>query len=144
MKFLLDTHAFLWFVNDSKKMPEHLFDLLESDVDLCLSIASLWEIAIKVNINKLTLPKNYEQFIDEQIKINDIEILPISLSHLQIITTLPLHHKDPFDRLIIAQAIEKNITIISRDSAFNFYTEIKTIWKYSEPKSVVQTVLDIY
>ncbi|WP_017294268.1 type II toxin-antitoxin system VapC family toxin [Geminocystis herdmanii] len=128
MQFLLDTHTFLWFVNESDEIPEHLFNLLESDVDLLLSIASLWEIAIKVSINKLTLPKNYHEFISEQIKINDIEILPISLSHLNIITTLPLHHKDPFDRLIIAQAIEKNITIISKDSVFNSYTEIKTIW----------------
>ncbi len=128
MQFLLDTHTFLWFVNESEEIPEYLFNLLESDVDLLLSIASLWEIAIKVSINKLTLPKNYQEFMNEQIEINDIQILPISLSHLSLITTLPLHHKDPFDRLIIAQAIEKNITIISKDSAFNSYTEIKTIW----------------
>ncbi|MGY6528644.1 MAG: type II toxin-antitoxin system VapC family toxin [Cyanobacterium sp.] len=128
MQFLLDTHTFLWFISDSEEIPEHLFNLLESDVDLLLSIASLWEIAIKVSINKLILPQDYQEFIGQQIKINDIEILPISLSHLNIITTLPLHHKDPFDRLIIAQGIEENITIITRDSVFDSYTEIKTIW----------------
>lgn len=128
MQFLLDTHTFLWFVNDSQEIPENIFNLLESDVELLLSIVSLWEIAIKVNIGKLILPKKYAEFIDEQIQINDIKILPISLSHLNLIATLPLHHKDPFDRLIIAQAIEENITIISRDSAFNSYTGIKRIW----------------
>jgi PIN domain nuclease of toxin-antitoxin system len=128
MQFLLDTHTFLWFVNDSQEIPENTFNLLESDVELLLSIASLWEIAIKVNIGKLILPKKYAEFVDEQIQINDIKILPISLSHLDLIATLPLHHKDPFDRLIIAQAIEENITIVSRDSAFNSYTGIKRIW----------------
>ncbi|MDJ0659037.1 MAG: type II toxin-antitoxin system VapC family toxin [Crocosphaera sp.] len=102
MKYLLDTHTFLWFVNDSDEISEQLFNLLESDVDLFLSIASLWEIAIKVNIGKLTLPKLYANFISEQIKLNDIEILPISLEHLNLICTLPIYHKDSFDRLIIA------------------------------------------
>ncbi len=128
MQFLLDTHTFLWFVNESEEMPEHLFNLLESDVDLLLSIASLWEIAIKVSINKLTLPKNYLEFINEQIEINDIQILSISLSHLGLITTLPLHHKDPFDRLIIAQAMTENITVISRDSAFDMYQDVQRMW----------------
>lgn len=78
MKYLLDTHTFLWFLNDSDQIPEATFNLLESDVDLLLSIASLWEIAIKVNIGKLSLPKQYADFIEEQIKINDLEILSIS------------------------------------------------------------------
>lgn len=128
MQLLLDTHTFLWFVNESEEIPEYLFNLLESDVDLLLSIASLWEIAIKVSINKLTLPKNYQEFINEQIEINDIQILPISLSHLSVITTLPLHHKDPFDRLIIAQAMQENITVISRDSAFDLYQDVQKMW----------------
>ncbi len=128
MKYLLDTHTFLWFVNDSDEIPEQLFNLLESDVDLLLSIASLWEIAIKVNIGKLTLPKPYTNFISEQIKLNDIEILPISLEHLNLISTLPLYHKDPFDRLIIAQSLVENLTIISKDSAFDAYA-IKKLWQ---------------
>ncbi|MBE9141714.1 type II toxin-antitoxin system VapC family toxin [Planktothrix mougeotii] len=127
MKYLLDTHTFLWFVNDSEEISEALFNLLESDVDLLLSIASLWEIAIKVNIGKLSLPKQYAEFMTEQIRVNDIEIVPVSLENLNHLSTLPLHHKDPFDRLIIAQGLTENLTIISKDSAFNFY-EIKIIW----------------
>ncbi len=128
MKYLLDTHTFLWFVNDSDEIPEELFNLLESDVDLLLSIASLWEIAIKVNIGKLTLPKPYMNFISEQMKLNDIEILPISLEHLNLISTLPLYHRDPFDRLIIAQSLVENLTIISKDSAFDAYA-ITKLWQ---------------
>lgn len=128
MQFLLDTHTFLWFIDESKEIPEHIFNLLESDVDLLLSIASLWEIAIKVNIGKLNLPKKYAEFVREQMGINDIEILPISLSHLNLISILPLHHKDPFDRLIIAQAIQENLTIVSRDSAFDSYAGTNRIW----------------
>ena len=130
MKYLLDTHTFLWFVNDSDEIPEQLFNLLESDVDLFLSIASLWEIAIKVNIGKLTLPKLYANFVSEQIKLNDIEILPISLEHLNVISTLPLYHKDPFDRLIIAQSLVENLTVISKDSAFDAYP-ITKLWEVS-------------
>ena len=128
MKYLLDTHTFLWFVNDSDEIPEQLFNLLESDVDLFLSIDSLWEIAIKVNIGKLTWPKLYANFVSEQIKLNDIEILPISLEHLNLISTFPLYHKDPFDRLIIAQSLVENLTVISKDSAFNAYP-ITKLWE---------------
>ena len=127
MKYLLDTHTFLWFVNDSEEIPEALYNLLESDVDLLLSVASLWEIAIKLNIGKLTLPKQYAEFMSEQIKINDIEILPISLEHLNLLSTLSLHHKYPFDRLIITMALTENLTVISKDSAFDSYG-IKIIW----------------
>ncbi|MDJ0598040.1 MAG: type II toxin-antitoxin system VapC family toxin [Crocosphaera sp.] len=130
MQYLLDTHTFLWFVNDSDEIPEQLFNLLESDVDLLLSIASLWEIAIKVNIGKLILPKLYTNFINEQIKLNDIEILPISLEHLNLISTLPPYHKDPFDRLIIAQSLVENLIVISKDSAFDDY-DITRLWQLS-------------
>ncbi|MGK7883465.1 MAG: type II toxin-antitoxin system VapC family toxin [Crocosphaera sp.] len=109
-------------------MSKQLFNLLESDVDLFLSIASLWETAIKVNIGKLTLPKLYANFVSEQIKLNDIEILPISLEHLNVISTLPLYHKDPFDRFIIAQSLVENLTVISKDSAFDAYP-ITKLWE---------------
>lgn len=75
MKILLDTHTFLWFINDSSELSNAAADLLESDVDLLLSMASLWEIAIKVSLNKLTLPDDYERFIPQQITLNNIEIL---------------------------------------------------------------------
>jgi len=122
MKILLDTHTFLWFVNDSSELSNNANKLLESDVDLLLSVASLWEIAIKVNLKKLTLPDAYETFIRQQIALNSIEILPITLQHLTVVAKLPLHHRDPFDRLLIAQAIAEDIQIISADTKFDFYS----------------------
>jgi PIN domain nuclease of toxin-antitoxin system len=122
MTILLDTHTFLWFINDSSELSRNATELLESDVDLLLSVASLWEIAIKVNLKKLTLPDAYEIFIPQQIALNSIQILPIALQHLTLVAKLPLHHRDPFDRLLIAQAIAEDIQIISKDTKFDFYS----------------------
>jgi PIN domain nuclease of toxin-antitoxin system len=127
MKILLDTHTFLWFINDSPELSSKAAELIESDVDLWISIASLWEIAIKVNLKKLTLPDDYEHFIPHQITLNGIEVLSISLQHLAVVVKLPLHHRDPFDRLIIAQAIAEDIPIISIDSKFDLY-EVNRQW----------------
>ncbi len=121
MKVLIDTHIFLWFVNGSSNLSDRVATLLESDMDILLSIASLWEIAIKVNLGKLELPNIYQEFIPEQLSINSIEILPITINHLAIVTTLPLHHRDPFDRLMISQAISETIPIISVDNKFDLY-----------------------
>ncbi|MEO1636806.1 MAG: type II toxin-antitoxin system VapC family toxin [Cyanobacteria bacterium J06631_9] len=102
MRVLIDTHTFLWFVSDNPKLTPKALELLKSDVDLLLSTASLWEIAIKVNLKKLILPDAYNIFIPQQITINRIEILPVALEHLTVVAALPLHHRDPFDRLLIA------------------------------------------
>jgi PIN domain nuclease of toxin-antitoxin system len=102
-------------------------DLLESEVDLLISAACLWEIAIKFSIGKLTLPNSFGNFIPSQIYKNDIQILPVTLPHLEKVSTLPFHHKDPFDRLIIAQSIVENLPIISSDGAFDLYG-IERIW----------------
>lgn len=121
MKILLDTHTFLWFINDSPELSSSAADLLESDVDLLLSTASLWEIAIKVSLNKLTLPDSYEQFIPQQITLNNIEILTITFEHLTVVSRLPFHHRDPFDRLLIAQSMSENLQIVSVDTQFDRY-----------------------
>jgi PIN domain nuclease of toxin-antitoxin system len=105
MKILIDTHAFLWFINNSSQLSTDAKNLLESEADLLLSVASLWEIAIKTSLGKLTLPGVYGQFIPQQILQNEIEVLPISIEHLTVIATLSCHHRDPFDRLLIAQAM---------------------------------------
>ncbi len=94
---------------------------MESDIDILLSIASLWEIAIKVNLKKLTLPDAYETFIPKQLTLNSIEVLPVIIEHLTVVAKLPLHHRDPFDRLLIAQAIAENMEIISADPKFDSY-----------------------
>ncbi len=127
MRFLIDTHTFLWFIEDSLHLSADAKKLLESDVDILLSVASLWEIAIKVSIGKLSLPDAYETFIPQQIATNDIEILPISVAHLSIVAGLPFHHRDPFDRLIIAQGIVEKIEIISINGKFDDYP-IKRMW----------------
>ena len=127
MKLLLDTHTFLWFINDSPQLSADAKDLLESDVDLALSVASLWEIAIKASLGKLVLPDTYDTFIPQQLTLNEIEILPISVAHLALVATLPFHHRDPFDRLLIAQAMVEQVSIVSIDIVFDSYT-VNRIW----------------
>jgi PIN domain nuclease of toxin-antitoxin system len=127
MTLLLDTHTFLWFVNDSPELSQTAINLLESEHELLVSIASLWEIAIKVNLKKLTLATDYQQFIPQQLALNQIEILPINLNHLSVYTNLSLYHRDPFDRLIIAQAMSEKLSIISIDKKFDLY-EINRQW----------------
>ena len=127
MKLLIDTHTFLWFIHDNPNLSDYAASLLESDADLLLSIASLWEIAIKVNLQKLTLPDAYETFIPHQIQVNSIEILPIAIEHLAVAVKLPLHHRDPFDRLLISQAIAEQVSIISIDQKFDNYA-VDRLW----------------
>jgi PIN domain nuclease of toxin-antitoxin system len=123
MNFLLDTHAFLWFVNDNPKLSNHLKDLIEDENNISyLSTASLWEMSIKYNLGKLTLNTSYEAFIEEEIVKSRIKLLNIELEHLKINANLPSHHGDPFDRLIIAQSIVENIPIITVDSVFKKYS----------------------
>lgn len=95
--------------------------MLECEVDVLLSIASLWEIAIKSSLGKLNLPDTYEKFIPHQVKLNEIEILPISMAHLAVVATLPFHHRHPFERIIIAQAIVEQVSIVSVDMMFDNY-----------------------
>ena len=123
MRFLLDTHIFLWFVNDNPKLSDHLKDLIEDENNASyLSIASLWEMSIKYNLGKLTLAPNYEEFIEEEVVKSSINLLNIELEHLKINATLPFHHRDPFDRLIIAQSLAEELPIITVDSAFDKYS----------------------
>lgn len=123
MKLLLDTHTFLWFVNDNPKLSDHLKDLIEDTNNVSyLSIASLWEMSIKFNLGKLTLDPNYEEFVEREVTTSTVRLLNIELEHLRINSTLPFHHRDPFDRLIIAQSIAEEIPIVSVDFAFDKYS----------------------
>lgn len=99
----------------------------EGDNDLLLSVACLWEIAIKVSRERLTIPDPYESFITQQLSLNQIELLSISIPHLAMVSSLPLHHRDPFDRLLIAQAMVENVAIVSVDSAFDAYL-VQRLW----------------
>jgi PIN domain nuclease of toxin-antitoxin system len=127
MRLLLDTHTFLWFIDDNPRLSARAKALLESDADLLLSVVSLWEISIKVSIGKLALVQPYNIFMPQQLTANAIEVLPISLAHLGVVATLPFHHRDPFDRLLAAQAMIEQLPIVSIDSAFDAYS-VKRLW----------------
>ena len=122
MKYLLDTHTLIWFLAGDKKLTDKARGLIDNpDNRKFLSIASLWEIAIKVSLGKLALNKPFEKLFPEQLHFNRIEILDVTVDNLIKLTTLPFHHRDPFDRLIIAQALVEEFPIIGADAAFDAY-----------------------
>jgi len=122
MRFLLDTQAFLWFVLNDRALSQVACDLIADPLnDILLSPASYWEIAIKVSLGKYKIPGSFETWIEHQIQVNELEILPIKVAHAAAIVTLPFHHKDPFDRLLVAQALTEKVTIISVDAVLDKY-----------------------
>jgi len=122
MRYLLDTNALLWFLDNDKKLSHRARQLIESSShDSFVSIVSLWEIAIKAGLGKLDLIEPFEQMFPEQLHFNHIEILDITVDSLIKLTTLPFHHRDPFDRLIIAQGLVEELPIISVDTVFDAY-----------------------
>ena len=128
VRYLLDTHTLLWFIAEDKQLSSSGQRLIrDSSSEIFISTASLWEIAIKINIGKLALNKPFEQLFSDELDSHGIEILDITVDALVQLTTLPLHHRDPFDRLIIAQAIVEGIPIISKDEAFDLY-DVKREW----------------
>lgn len=103
-------------------------ELIEAEGnEAILSAASLWEIAIKYSIGKLNLRQPFTDFIEQQIEINDFQLLKIEVPHISIVSNLPLHHRDPFDRMLIAQSITEGLPIISADTAFDAYG-ITRLW----------------
>jgi len=122
MRILIDTHTFLWFVTEDSKLSDRAFQTIEDEAnDVILSITSLWEIAIKFSIGKLKLHKPFQEFVDEQIQTNDFQLLTIEPTHINIVAGLPLHHRDPFDRILIAQGMVEGLPIISADKVFDAY-----------------------
>ena len=122
MKYLIDTHTVLWFLKGDKKLSDKARRLIDSPRNSkFLSIVSLWEIAVKVSLGKLVLDKSFERLFPEQLYFNRIEVLDITVDSLIKLTTLPFHHRDPFDRLIIAQALVEELPIIGTDAAFDAY-----------------------
>lgn len=122
MKYLLDTHTLLWFLQGDKKLSDKARQFIDNPSnEKFLSVVSLWEIAIKVSLGKLALGKSFEKLFPEQLHFNRIQILDITVDSLTKLTTLPFHHRDPFDRLIIAQALVEGLPIIGADAAFDAY-----------------------
>ena len=128
MRLLLDTHSFLWFIAGSDKISVAARDLIEDSAnEPSLSMASLWEMAIKVSIGKLKLAQPFEKLIPEQMKLNGIGMLNIRVEHVSQVVQLPFHHRDPFDRLLIAQAQVEGMPIVGADGAFDAYT-VTRMW----------------
>ncbi len=128
MKVLLDTHTFLWFVLNDPKLPLRVKGIIEDPAnDVLLSPASYWEIAIKVSQKKLDLFATYDDFMHRGIVGNDFEILHIEPRHTAVLACLPFHHKDPFDRLLVAQTLAEGISLVSADSSLDPYG-VRRLW----------------
>ena len=129
MKLLLDTHALLWIVTKDRRLSKKARGLfLDTNNVVLVSAASIWEMAIKKSLGRLDMTDSLEDFVHEHIMGNDIGLLAIQLEHLYRIETLPFHHRDPFDRLIVAQALVEKIPILSADTSFDSYP-IERIWE---------------
>lgn len=122
MKYLLDTHTLLWFLADDKKLSRRARQLIEnSSHESVFSVASLWEIAVKTGLGKLELDRPFDQMFPDELHLNQIEILDITVDSLIKLINLPYHHRDPFDRMIIAQGLVEGFPIISVDTGYDAY-----------------------
>lgn len=131
MKFLLDTHTFIWFITGNSQLPVQLRIMIEIvENQRLISSASLWEIAIKMSLGKLDMGAPFTALIPGQLTANRIEILPISVARLHQVAQLPFHHRDPFDRLLIAQSQVEQVPLLSRDATFDYYGT-QRIWTNS-------------
>ena len=128
MRVLLDTHAFLWWIADSPKLSDDAREIIANEQnEPVFSVVSAWEIAIKAGVGKLELPGSPEKFVTEQLSRNALDILPIHVRHALGVHGLPDHHRDPFDRLLIAQAMAENIAILTADPLVTTYP-VQTVW----------------
>lgn len=128
MRYLLDTHSLLWFMAGSPSLSTRAREIMEDlGNELLISTASLWEIAIKASLGKLPLNEPYETLIPRQLGDLGIRVLQPEIKDFVAITTLPFHHRDPFDRLILAQAIQRNLPIVGRDANFHAY-DVQIEW----------------
>lgn len=127
MSLLLDTHALIWFLENNPRLPTSTRSQIETTPTVFVSMASLWEIAIKANIGKLDLAAPFST-IEPNLAALGINQLPINFKDLEIYLSLPLHHRDPFDRLLIAQAINHSLSFISYDTQMDAY-DIQRLWK---------------
>ena len=126
MAVLLDTHAFLWWCQDSEELSKKARRVI-ADQDCFVSVASFWEMAIKLSLDKLRLPSSFDHYIPGQMSLNGFEQLEITFRHTARCAKLPWRHRDPFDRLLAAQAQEDGLAVVSRDPSFDAYG-VKRIW----------------
>ena len=126
MAVLLDTQAFLWWVADDPRLSKHAARAIAA-TECLLSVASCWEMAIKASLGKLTLPGAVDRFVQEQLEVNGFNLIAISLEHVSGVAGLPFHHRDPFDRLLAAQALAEELSVVSADPVFRRYG-VTRVW----------------
>lgn len=128
MKLLLDTHVFIWWSGEPNKLSEKVLSACENHANrLILSIVSIWEMQIKMQLGKLKLKRSLKELVKNQQDVNSLLILPVSPNHIFMLDNLPMHHSDPFDRLLISQAIEEKLLLVSKDEKFSDYA-VKLFW----------------
>jgi PIN domain nuclease of toxin-antitoxin system len=123
---LLDTHAFLWWVADDPRLSARARRAI-ADANCLLSVASCWEMSIKAALGRLDVPRPVSRFLQEQLEVNAFRILPVALEHAAAVADLPFHHRDPFDRLLAAQARHDDLAIVSADPVFRKYG-VRRVW----------------
>ena len=128
MRLLLDTHTLYWFIEGAPQLSSHALDVVsDPDNEILLSPASYWEIALKISLGKWQLNRRYEEFLDIALVRYGFVVLPVQATHTAQLIGMPFHHKDPFDRLLVAQAIVEQIAIVSADEQLDAYN-ITRIW----------------
>ena len=128
MKLLLDSHTFKWWRDEPNKLsPTAFAEISNPNNDVFLSVVTAWELQIKIALNKFTIKDGLQKAIKDEQQNNGFQILPVNLSHALYLENLPLHHKDPFDRLLISQAIVENMTLVSADANFGDY-QLNLLW----------------
>jgi PIN domain nuclease of toxin-antitoxin system len=127
MRALLDTHTFLWAIAEDSRLSRRAQQVFTGPNELWFSVASLWEILIKVRAGKLSLPKPTGPYVVKELAHNRIEVLPVKLDHVLRLESVAIHHRDPFDRILIAQSLEESLPIVTTDPLFQKYP-IELIW----------------
>ncbi len=128
MKALLDTHTFLWWITNDPRLSERARQIMaDPGNELLLSAASGWEIAIKARLGKLKLPDDLQGFVVEQLRINAVQVLPVQMAHALHVVALPDHHRDPFDRMLVAQGQLEDLAIVTDDPLIARYA-ITALW----------------
>ena len=128
MGYLLDTHALIWYLSEPSFISEKVKQCITPDsVPVCFSVASVWEMAIKISNGKLRLDVSLEEFLSTATRTYRLEVLSITTRHALRVTSLPFHHRDPFDRMLAAQAMEDGLTIVSCDAILDQYG-VNRIW----------------
>lgn len=128
MRLLLDSHAFLWFILGDQRLSDRArLAIATADTDVLISPATIWEMAIKVRLGKYILPGPFGPFMEMQLASNRIRLLSIEVRHAALLESMPFHHRDPFDRLIVAQALAESIEVVSVDAMFDAYG-VSRLW----------------